>query len=76
MLKGFAIVRVNKDLGKIKVRFVRGSEAEIWRKNRQPPPVFLPGEVAWTEWPGGLQFMGLQRVGQNLATKQQDNNRG
>lgn len=29
MLKGFAIVRINKDLGKIKVRFVPGSEAEI-----------------------------------------------
>ena len=25
-------------------------------------PVFLPGESPWTEEPGGLQSMGLQRV--------------
>ena len=25
-------------------------------------PVFLPGESLWTEEPGGLQLMGLQRV--------------
>ena len=77
MLKSFAIVRINKDLGKIKVRFVPGSGAEIpWRKKQQPPPVFLPGEVPWTEGPGRLQSMGFQRVRQNLATKQQNNNRG
>ena len=29
----------------------------------QPTPVFLPGESPWTEDPGGLQSMGLQRVG-------------
>ena len=27
--------------------------------------------VPWTEEPGGLQSMGLQRVGHNIATKQQ-----
>ena len=27
--------------------------------------------VSWTEEPGGLQFMGLQRVSHNLETKQQ-----
>ena len=26
-------------------------------------PVFLPEESPWTEEPGGLQSMGLQRVG-------------
>ena len=26
-------------------------------------PVFLPGEIPWTEEPGGLQAMGSQRVG-------------
>ena len=25
-------------------------------------PVFLPGESPWTEEPGGLQFIGSQRV--------------
>ena len=29
----------------------------------QPIPVFLPGESPWTEEPGRLQSMGLQRVG-------------
>ena len=32
---------------------------EAW----QPTPVLLPGESPWTEEPGRLQFMGLQRVG-------------
>ena len=31
----------------------------------------LAWEIPWTEEPGGLQSMGLQRVGHNLATKQQ-----
>ena len=30
----------------------------------------LSWRTAWTEEPGGLQFMGKQRVGYNLATKQ------
>ena len=30
-----------------------------------PTPVFLPGESPWTEEPGRLQSMGLQRVGHN-----------
>ena len=29
----------------------------------QPTLVFLTGESPWTEEPGGLQFVGLQRVG-------------
>ena len=31
----------------------------------------LAWEISQTEEPDGLQFMALQRVGQNLATKQQ-----
>ena len=34
-----------------------------WQRAWQPTPVFLPGESPWTEEPGGLQSMGLQRVG-------------
>ena len=34
-----------------------------WRRAWQPIPVFLPGESPWTEVPGGLLFMGSQRVG-------------
>ena len=35
-----------------------------WWRKQQPTPVFLP-EIPWTEERGGLQFMGLQRVGHN-----------
>ena len=31
----------------------------------------LAWEILWTEEPGGLQSMGLERVGHDLATKQQ-----
>ena len=31
----------------------------------------LPWETPWTEEPGGLQSMELQRVGHDLETKQQ-----
>jgi len=37
----------------------------LWRRAWQPTPVFLPGESLWTEEPGELQSMGLQR---DLAT--------
>ena len=33
------------------------------------PLQFLPGESPWTEEPGGLQSMGLQRVGHKEVTK-------
>ena len=33
-----------------------------WRRAWQPTPVFLPGESPWTEEPGRLQSMMLQRV--------------
>ena len=37
-----------------------------WRRRAwQPTPVFLPGEAPWTEEPGGLQSMELQRIGHN-----------
>ena len=36
-----------------------------WRKKWQPTPVFLP--LPRTEKPGGLQSMGLQRVGHKWA---------
>ena len=31
----------------------------------------LAWEISWTEEPGGLQSMGLQGVGQDLSSKQQ-----
>ena len=38
-----------------------------WRRAWQPTPVFLPGESPWIEESGGLQFMGLQRVGHDQS---------
>jgi len=37
----------------------------VWRREWQPTPVFLPGESPWTQVPGRLQSIGLQRVGHN-----------
>ena len=34
-------------------------------------PSILAWEVPWMEEPGGLQSMGYQRVGHDLATKEQ-----
>ena len=34
------------------------------------PLQYFPWEIPWTEEPGGLQSMGLQRVGHDLTTKQ------
>ena len=39
-----------------------------WRRKWQPTPVSLSGESPWTEEPGGLQSMGLQRVRHGWAT--------
>ena len=36
-------------------------------------PNILAWEIPWTEEPDGLQSMGSQRVGHDLATKQQLN---
>ena len=35
----------------------------------------LSWKIRWTEEPGGLQSMGLQRVKHNLETKQQQQHR-
>ena len=34
-----------------------------WRRKWQPTPVFLVWKILWTEEPGRLQAMELQRVG-------------
>ena len=39
------------------------------RKEWQPTPVFLPGEIPWTEEPGEIQSMGSQRVGHDCVIK-------
>ena len=39
-----------------------------WRRAWLPTAVFLPGNSPWTEEPGGLQSIVLQRVGHDWAT--------
>ena len=46
---------------------IPGLERYPGEGNGKPTPVFSP----WTEEPGGPQSMWFQRVGRNLATKQQ-----
>ena len=42
---------------------IPGSGRSPGEENWQPTPVFLPGKkIPWTEEPGWLQSMGLQRV--------------
>ena len=38
-----------------------------WSRKWQPTPVFFPGKILWTEEPGGLQYLGSQRVGHYWA---------
>ena len=38
-----------------------------WKRKWQPPPVFLPGKIPWTEQPGGLQSMGSQKSHTRLS---------
>ena len=40
-----------------------------WRRAWQPNSSILAWRITWTEEPGGLQSVGLQRVGHDWATK-------
>ena len=39
------------------------AQEDPWRRAWQPTPAFLPEECPWTEESGGLQSIGLRRVG-------------
>ena len=59
-----------KNLSAMWETWVRSLGGKIpWRRAWQPTPIFLPGESPWTEKPGGLQSMGLQRVRHDWVTK-------
>ena len=54
-------------------RFQRGTFyfcPKCWRRKWQPTRSILAWEIPRAEEPGGLQSIGLQRVGHDLATKQ------
>ena len=46
-------------------------QEDLLQKEMATHSSILTWEVPWTEESGGLQFTGLQRVGHDLATKQQ-----
>ena len=54
-------------------------KTQVWSLSREVPlekkmathASSLAWEILWTEEPGGLQSTGSQRVGHDLATKQQ-----
>ena len=46
------------------------------KKERVTHSSILARKIPWTEAPGGLQSMGLQRVRHDLATKQQIHYKG
>ena len=50
---------------------LRGSGRSPREGNGNPLQYSCLGESPWAEEPGGLQSMGSQRVGHDLATKQQ-----
>ena len=41
---------------------------DFWRREWLPTPVFLAWRIPWIEECGGIQSMGLQRVGHNCVT--------
>ena len=57
----------------------RSPEKDLLRRNEKEDKErvahfsILAWEIPWTEKPGGLQSLGLQRVGYNLVTKQLNN---
>ena len=55
--------------------WVRSLEKEnTLEKEMETHSSILAWEIPWTEEPGGLQPMGLQRVGHYLVTEQQQQN--
>ena len=48
--------------------YIPGSGRFPEKGNGYPLQYILAWEISWTEEPGGLQSMGLQRVGHDLMT--------
>ena len=66
-------IRISKEIFTVTVNAVLFTVAKTQRA-WQLTLVFLPGESPWTEQPGGLQSLGLKRVGHNRSdwTRMQD----
>ena len=60
------VARMVKNLPAMQETWVQSLFREIpWRRNMVTHSSILAWEISWTEEPGGLQSMGLQRVGHN-----------
>ena len=63
---------VGKNVPTMQEKQVHSKGLKISRRRKwQEIASIFAWEIPWTEEPGGLQFMGLQRVRRNLVTKQQ-----
>ena len=70
------VAQTVKNLSAMQETWVQPLVGKIpWRTAWQLSPVFLPGESPQTEEPGGLQSVGLQRVGHNWATEHREQHR-
>ena len=64
---------------RIRLPMLKTQETQVQSLNWEDPleeemaarSCILAWRIPWTQEPGGLQSMGLQRVGQDLVTKQQ-----
>ena len=77
-----AVVTICSNFGALVAQWVKHlpTMRETWVQSlgREDPLVkemathssILSWEIPWTEGPGGLQFLGSQRVGHDLVTKQ------
>ena len=74
-LEGFPGGSIRKKLP-VKIETRGLGREEPLEKEMATHSSILAWEIPWLEEPGGLQPMGLQRVGHNLATKQQYKLRG
>ena len=57
------MAQMGKNLPAVQETQVQSQDQEDPLEKGWATPVFLPGEVPWTEEPGGLQSIVLHRVG-------------
>ena len=65
------VAQMVKNLPAVQEMWVRSLGWEDLMKGMATHFSILAWRLPWTEEPGGLQFMGLQRVGHKLVTEEQ-----
>ena len=64
MLKNLSAIQETQEM-----RIQSHGQEDPWRKKWLPTPVIVAWRIPWTEEPGGLQPMRLQRVGHDWKTE-------